>query len=148
MEEFDASLRRLAEGDMTLVSELGAVKLALAAAISNAFQTPDVIRSFAAREPAALRERLRKLGADAKLGRLTDGAYRAAAAEVVLALKKLGEDLTPEERGVLDSASADVRRKFETAEAALSESAVLAMAAAGGGGGGGGGGAGGGGRKK
>lgn len=135
MEEFDGQLKRLMDGDMTLVSELGQVKLALRAAISNAFQTPDVIRSFARREPAALRERLRQLAQDWKLGRSGEGAYRTAAVEVVVALQRLGEELTPEERATLDSASADVRKRFETAEAGLSETAVLALAAKSAGGG-------------
>lgn len=129
MEEFDVQLRKLMEGDMTLVSDLGQVKLALRAAISNAFQTPDVIRSFARREPAALRERLKQLSQDARLGRVAEAAYKSMAVEVVVALQRLGEELTADERGILDSASADVRKRFETAEAGLSETAVLAMAA-------------------
>jgi hypothetical protein len=138
MEEFDVQLRKLMEGDMTLVSDLGQVKLALRAAISNAFQTPDVIRSFARREPAALRERLKQLSQDARLGRVAEASYKAMAVEVVVALQRLGEELSADERGILDGASADVRKRFEAAEAGLSESAVLAMAAKAGGGGGGG----------
>jgi hypothetical protein len=136
MEEFDVQLRKLMEGDMTLVSDLGQVKLALRAAISNAFQTPDVIRSFARREPAALRERLKQLSQDARLGRVAEASYKAMAVEVVVALQRLGEELSADERGILDGASADVRKRFEAAEAGLSESAVLAMAAKAGGGGG------------
>lgn len=129
LEEFDAALKRLMEGDMTLVSELGQVKLAIRAAISNAFQTPEVIRSFARREPAALRQRLKTLAQDQKLGRVNEGTYRNQTVEIIVALKKLGEELTSEEKLFLDSASADVKKKFETAEAALSETAVLALAA-------------------
>ncbi len=129
MEEFDAALKRMMDGDMTLVSELGQVKLALRAAISNAFQTPDVIRSFARREPAALRERLKKLAQDFKLGRIPESSYRGMGMEVVVALQRLGEELAPEERAFLDSASADAKKRFETAESGLSETAVLALAA-------------------
>ena len=129
MEEFDLALKRLMEGDMTLVTELGQVKLAIQAAISNAFQTPEVIRSFARREPAALRQRLKTLAQDIKLGRITDTIYRNQTVEIIVALKKLGEELTTEEKQFLDSASSDIKKKFETAEAALSESTVLAMAA-------------------
>jgi hypothetical protein len=117
------------EGDMTLVSQLGALKLALQAAISSAFRTPEVIRSFAAREPAALRARLARLIADARLGRLGDAAFRAAALEVVVALKKLDEELTPEERGILDSASAEQRRAFAETDGAVGEAAILSLAA-------------------
>ena len=129
-QEFDGQLKRLMDGDMTLVSALGQLKLALRAAISNAFSTPEVIKSFAAREPAALRARLTQLGQDFKLGRLSDAAYRAKALEVVFALKKLGEELSPEERAHVDSASAEARRAFEAAsgDGAVGEAAVKALA--------------------
>lgn len=44
------------------------------AAISKAFQTPAVIRMFARREPAQLRERLQVLERDFKLGKLSGSA--------------------------------------------------------------------------
>ena len=115
---------------MTLVSALGQLKLALRAAISNAFSTPEVIKSFAAREPAALRARLLQLGQDHKLGRLPDAGYRAKALEVVMALKKLGEELTAEERAHVDSASAEARGAFEAAagDGAVGEAALKALA--------------------
>lgn len=91
--EFDAQLKRLLEGDMTLVSELGQIKLALEAAIRSAFMTPEVIRMFARREPSALRLRLAKLHEDHKLGRLAEHAFRQQAVEVIVALKKLGEEV-------------------------------------------------------
>ena len=123
-------MKRLMDGDMTLVSELGQLKLALRAAISNAFQTPEVIKSFAAREPATLRARLVKLGEDAKLGRLPEAGYRTKALEVVFALKKLGEELTGEEKSILDSASAESRKQFEAAgdEGNVGDSALASLA--------------------
>ena len=115
---------------MTLVSELGQLKLALRAAISNAFQTPEVIKSFAAREPATLRLRLVKLGEDLKLGRLTEASYRTKALEVVFALKKLGEVLSAEEKAIIDSASVESRRAFEAAgeaDGAVGEAALASL---------------------
>jgi hypothetical protein len=103
------------DGDMTLVSELGQLKLAIRAAISNAFQTPEVIKSFAAKEPATLRARLVRLGEDLKLGRLTDASFKAKALEVVFALKKLGEELSAEEKVIMESASQEAKRAFEAA---------------------------------
>ena len=100
---------------MTLVSELGQLKLAIRAAISNAFQTPEVIKSFAAKEPATLRARLVRLGEDLKLGRLTDASFKAKALEVVFALKKLGEELSAEEKVIMESASQEAKRAFEAA---------------------------------
>lgn len=131
MQEFDAQLKRMMDGDISLVSELGQFKLALRAAISNAFSTPEVIKSFAAREPATLRQRLAKLGQDFKLGHLAEGTYRQQALEVVFALKRLGEELTAEEKKLLDSASAEARRAFEaaTGDGAVGEAAVMSLAA-------------------
>lgn len=100
---------------MTLVSELGQLKLAIRAAISNAFQTPEVIKSFAAKEPATLRARLVRLGEDLKLGRLPDASFKAKALEVVFALKKLGEELSAEEKVIMESASQEAKRAFEAA---------------------------------
>ena len=45
-------------GDMTLTDDLSAMKLAIRAAISEAFKTPEVIRMFASRRPGELRQRL------------------------------------------------------------------------------------------
>ena len=119
---------------MTLVSELGQLKLAIRAAISNAFQTPEVIKSFAAREPATLRARLVRLGEDLKLGRLVEASYRAKALEVVFALKRLGEELSAEEKVIMDSASLEARRAFEAAgegDGAVGEAALASLAARG-----------------
>jgi hypothetical protein len=128
MEEFDVQLKRHLDGDMTLVSELGQLKLALQAAIKNAFQTPEVIRSFAAREPAALRARLAKLTQEHRLGRLAESAFKSQAVETIVALKRLGEELTADEKAFLDNASGDVRARFEAADVAIGEAAVLSLA--------------------
>lgn len=56
-------------------------------------QTPEVIRMFAKREPAALRLRLASLQEEHKLGRLPVAAFRSQAVEVIVALKKLGEEV-------------------------------------------------------
>lgn len=93
VQEFDAQLKKMLDGDMTLVSELGQLKLALEAAIKSAFHTPEVIRMFAKREPAALRLRLARLQEDHKLGKLSLAAFKSQAVEVIVALKKLGEEV-------------------------------------------------------
>jgi hypothetical protein len=151
MEEFDAQLRKLMDGDVSLVSALGQVKLALRAAIAGAVQADDAKRAFARKEASALRARLRTLAQDAKLGRVGEAAFRAQTLEAVERLRKLGEELTAEERAIVDGAGAEARRKFEgaAADGGVSESAVLGLATAtaggaGAGGGGGGGGSGGG----
>jgi hypothetical protein len=93
LREFDAQLNKMAQGDLTLVSELGAIKLALESAVREAFRTPEVIRMFASKEPTALRGRLARLHEEVKLGRLTESAFRVQAVEVIVALKRLGEEV-------------------------------------------------------
>lgn len=99
LKEFDAQLNRMAQGDLTLVSELGSIKLALEAAVREAFRTPEVIRLFARKEPTALRGRLARLGQEHRLGRLADAAFRSQAVEVIVALKRLGEEVRREVQG-------------------------------------------------
>ena len=70
LKEFDASLTKMVEGNMTLQSELDATRMAVRAAISEAFKTPEVIRMFAQKEPVALRRRLAEIDRDVKLGKL------------------------------------------------------------------------------
>lgn len=68
--------------------------MAIHAAIKRAFKTPAVIALFAQKEPKALRERLRQLGEDRKLGRIGEEDYNLQSLEIVLALKKLGEEVS------------------------------------------------------
>lgn len=75
-QELQFQLQRLIRGDMTLVTALGAMREATAAAISQAFKSSDVIRMFAAREPAALREKLAALQEQQKLNKLSADAYQ------------------------------------------------------------------------
>ena len=52
LEEFEQSLEKMKEGNMTLVSELNSVQLAIQTTIRNAFKTPEVIKMFARRAEA------------------------------------------------------------------------------------------------
>ena len=65
-------------GNMTLQSELEATRMAIRAAISDAFKTPEVIRLFAKKEPAALRRRLAEIDRDVKLGKFQFSAVPRA----------------------------------------------------------------------
>ena len=58
LKEFNDSLAKMKGGDMTLVNELNQMQLAIQAAISEAFKTPEVIRMFAKKQPGQLRQRL------------------------------------------------------------------------------------------
>lgn len=58
LKEFSDSLAKMKGGNMTLVNELNRMQLAIQAAISEAFKTPEVIRLFAKKQPGQLRQRL------------------------------------------------------------------------------------------
>ncbi|PAA46093.1 hypothetical protein BOX15_Mlig000853g6, partial [Macrostomum lignano] len=68
--EFEAFLAKMKSGDVSLVDQVSAMQLAIRAAISDAFRTPEVIRFFAQKQPGALRTRLAELDRDMKVGRL------------------------------------------------------------------------------
>ena len=76
MQEIETQLNKLLAGDVSLVTEFGAMRLALQAAIADAFQTPEVIRLFAKKEPDALRTRLAAIQQDHKLTRLSFEAFK------------------------------------------------------------------------
>ena len=52
---------------------------AVQAAVSDAFKTPQVIRLFAQKQPAALRRRLAEVDRDVKLGKLSKEAVKEQA---------------------------------------------------------------------
>mmetsp|Transcript_12244 Transcript_12244/g.18543 ORF Transcript_12244/g.18543 Transcript_12244/m.18543 type:complete len:191 (+) Transcript_12244:67-639(+) len=102
MKEFEQSLMKMKEGNMTLVDEIGSVQLAIQQAIRSAFKSPEVIKMFAKKENGALRSRLAAIQADHKLGRLPDNEYRLLSSEILSALDKLGEPLDPLEKSMLE----------------------------------------------
>ncbi|XP_049944690.1 protein LZIC-like isoform X2 [Schistocerca serialis cubense] len=99
LREFNASLSKMISGDMTLVDALASMQLATQAAISSAFHTPEVIRMFARREPAQLRQRLREI--ESRVPEAT-GEKR----EILSALRQLGERLSAQELQFLAEAGA------------------------------------------
>ena len=64
---FTDQLERMTRDDVKLEDELGAMKMAIRAAIADAFKTPEVIRLFALQQPGQLRERLTMLQRDMML---------------------------------------------------------------------------------
>lgn len=50
---------------------------------------------FAAKQAPSLRQRFRELKEGAKLGRVSERAFKGQAAEICMALRKLGEDVRP-----------------------------------------------------
>ncbi|KAH7818799.1 putative protein LZIC [Monocercomonoides exilis] len=126
--EFSDSLTKMAEGDMTLIDELSSMRLAIQAAISAAFKTPEVIRLFAKREPAQLRQHLEQHKRDFHLQKISEDVYNARAVEILVALKGLGEALTPAEEELLSKHGSDSMAQFAVATDKLGEGAVLKAA--------------------
>jgi len=109
LREFQAFLERSLRGDMTLVDEFGTVQLAIQAAVSDAFKTPEVIRMFAQKQPDQLRSRLAALQRDVKIKQISKEAFSRQAGEILVALKKMGTELTAEESSFLDSLSSSAQ---------------------------------------
>uniref|UniRef100_A0ABI8A661 Beta-catenin-interacting ICAT domain-containing protein n=1 Tax=Felis catus TaxID=9685 RepID=A0ABI8A661_FELCA len=91
LSEFNDSLKKIMSGNMTLVDELSGMQLAIQAAISQAFKTPEVIRLFAKKQPGQLRTRLAEMDRDLMVGKLERGLYTQQKVEILTALRKLGE---------------------------------------------------------
>jgi hypothetical protein len=58
LKELNASLSKIKEGNLSLINDLNSMQLAIQAAISQAFQTPEVIQMFAKKQQPELRQRL------------------------------------------------------------------------------------------
>ena len=101
--EFQATLEKMTAGSVSLTTQYDAAKLAVRAAISDAFKTPEVIRLFARKEPAALRLKLSNLDRDVKLGKFALADVAPQVCEILTALKKLGEPLDAKEEAFLAS---------------------------------------------
>jgi len=105
LREFQAFLEKSISGDMTLMDTFGSAQLAIQAAISEAFKTPEVLRMFANKEDDGLRRRLEALKRDQKLKIISQDAFSRESVEILVALKKMGLKLTDEEQGFLDKHS-------------------------------------------
>ncbi|KAK3875863.1 hypothetical protein Pcinc_019293 [Petrolisthes cinctipes] len=129
LNEFQASLSRMTSGDMTLVDSFSALQLAIQAAISQAFKTPEVIQMFAKKQPDQLREKLSQVERDQKIGKLALDLYTQQKVEVLSALHKLGETLTAAEQQFLDSHATTLMKNFDkVTDDAGSSQKVLEMA--------------------
>lgn len=115
LKELNASLTKLVNGDISLVSELGAMQLATQAAISQAFKTPEVIKLFGKKEPIQLRQRLKIIDQDLRLNRLNQDAHDRQKAEILTALRQLGEQLTTDELQFLEKHN-DISNAFKSVE--------------------------------
>ncbi|XP_048751997.1 protein LZIC-like isoform X2 [Ostrea edulis] len=127
--EFKESLDNMVGGNLSLVDQLSGMQLAIQAAISKAFKTPEVIRMFAKKQPGQLRQRLAEIRRDEKVGKLSKDVAIQQSVEILTALKKLGEALSPEEEAYLQNNSSASLKQFEQVSGDLaSGDKVLAVA--------------------
>ncbi|KNC50103.1 LZIC protein [Thecamonas trahens ATCC 50062] len=121
--EFQETLSSLMEGDMSLVDDLSAMKLAIQAAVSQAFQTPEVIELFAKKQPDALRAKYEELETQLQLGKLTEASFNAKKLEMLAAILNLGGALTDGEKAYLQKNMNETLAQFQNAATNLSASA-------------------------
>nr|XP_033777619.1 protein LZIC isoform X2 [Geotrypetes seraphini]XP_033777620.1 protein LZIC isoform X2 [Geotrypetes seraphini] len=113
LSEFSDSLKKIMSGNMTLVDELNAMQLAIQAAISQAFKTPEVIRMFAKKQPGQLQMRLAEMDRDLMVGKLGQNLYIQQKLEILTALRKLGEKLTPDDEIFLSTNAGAALSQFQ-----------------------------------
>ncbi|EPQ12203.1 Protein LZIC [Myotis brandtii] len=129
LSEFNDSLKKIMSGNMTLVDELSGMQLAIQAAISQAFKTPEVIRLFAKKQPGQLRTRLAEMDRDLMVGKLERDLYTQQKVEILTALRKLGEKLTADDEAFLSANAGAILSQFEKVSTDLgSGDKVLALA--------------------
>lgn len=129
LSEFNDSLKKIMSGNMTLVDDLSGMQLAIQAAISQAFKTPEVIRMFAKKQPGQLRTRLAEMDRDLMIGKLGKDLHTEHKVEILGALRKLGEKLTAEEEAFLMANAGAALSQFESVSENLgSGDKVLALA--------------------
>ncbi|KAK0063720.1 protein LZIC [Biomphalaria pfeifferi] len=129
LKEFQENLNKMIAGNLSLVDQLNGMQLAIQAAISEAFKTPEVIRLFAKKQPGQLRSRLADISRDEKIGKLSKELAIQQSVEILTALKKLGETLTPSEVAYLEQHSSGSLKEFERVSSDISSGEnVLAVA--------------------
>ncbi|KAM9108284.1 protein LZIC isoform 2-T2 [Megaptera novaeangliae] len=144
LSEFNDSLKKIMSGNMTLVDELSGMQLAIQAAISQAFKTPEVIRLFAKKQPGQLRTRLaefpdqgsnprplhwkadsllldHQMDRDLMVGKLERDLYTQQKVEILTALRKLGEKLTADDEAFLSANAGAILSQFEKVSTDLGE---------------------------
>jgi len=112
LQEFQGSLSKLAGGDVSLVDHVNAMQLAIQAAITDAFKTPEVLRLFVKKQPGQLRQRVDQLDRDFRIGKLDANLYNHQKSEILSALQRLNETLSPAETHFLSEHASRALKQF------------------------------------
>ncbi|EGT56347.1 hypothetical protein CAEBREN_05965 [Caenorhabditis brenneri] len=114
LEEYGKIVERLQGGDVSLIDNLTATKIAIRAAISKAFKTPEVMALFAGKHTGLLREKLMMTESNYRSQKISKQEYLERKFEILMALQRLEEKLTEDESKYL-------RDRLETPEFKLIE---------------------------
>ena len=117
--------------DLSLVDSLSSMQLAIQAAVSQAFKTPEVIQMFAKRQPGDLRNKLNEIERDMKIGKINRDHGIRTKVEILTALKKLDDQLLPGEEEFLANHSDKSMKQFEATtpdDHKMDGSKIMAMA--------------------
>ncbi|CAL2033296.1 unnamed protein product [Caenorhabditis brenneri] len=114
LEEYGKIVERLQGGDVSLIDNLTATKIAIRAAISKAFKTPEVMALFAGKHTGLLREKLMMTESNYRSQKISKQEYLERKFEILMALQRLEEKLTDDESKYL-------RDRLETPEFKLIE---------------------------
>ncbi|CAM5112450.1 unnamed protein product [Natator depressus] len=129
LNEFNDSLKKIMSGNMTLIDELSGMQLGYTSSHQPAFKTPEVIRMFAKKQPGQLRTRLAEMDRDLMVGKLGRDLYTQQKGEILTALRKLGEKLTPDDETFLSANAGAALSQFERVSSNLgSGDKVFALA--------------------
>ncbi len=121
--EFREALDKITEGDVTLMDALGRMRQAIQAAISDAFKTPEVVALFMKKDQGQLRQRLQLLDTSLKLRKISPETHAEQRVEVLTALQRLGESLSPAEEEAVAAHTNRAMKNFERANNEIGQSA-------------------------
>uniref|UniRef100_A0A9J2PFK5 Beta-catenin-interacting ICAT domain-containing protein n=2 Tax=Ascaris TaxID=6251 RepID=A0A9J2PFK5_ASCLU len=115
LKDLGETLDRMQCGDITLTDQLTATRIAIRAAISEAFRTPEIVAIFAKKQPALLRQKLMQADTEFHLHKISGEVHNARKAEILYALLKMGAELSREEDAFLSNYSKISSANFELA---------------------------------
>jgi hypothetical protein len=131
MAEFQAKLTAMLQGESgQLQTTAQRAAAAMRAAVSEAFSTPEVLRLFAKGEGSSLRTRLAALEQQKALGKVGTEAYTREKAEILGALRRLGDEVSEDEQAWLEENQSQALRDFQATQEGEANADVLKAALA------------------
>eukprot|EP00041_Stephanoeca_diplocostata_P012072 m.201208 g.201208 ORF g.201208 m.201208 type:complete len:194 (+) comp18798_c0_seq5:158-739(+) len=128
LKEFQESLKSVAGGNMSLVDSIGAMNLAIQAAVGGTFKSPEVIRMMGKRDPEALRKRLGELESQCSSGSITEAELHEQKAAILTAIRKIGGKISATEAEFIVSHGSAELEDFEKVSTTLAGVAALNLA--------------------